>query len=534
MDRLPIVIDGVYHGFLTAKATPEGTGYTVFPSKWIQASMVDGAPTVLGALRIGLPPSFQASVKLSFSFYPVDTSSQDMMYSICEAAREEDPTPYVHRGRSPYCPMVVDRTFVDTATSTSLLVSRSTAVQAATLVSEGSSLNLNKPSTVKSGVYRVGIGMENPGVDERVYLDKANEDAIKAREALDEKHMVKAKLEAREATYKDTAFSVEEWLKDHGAKRQSGGVGMPIGEEWKIAFGAALRTSLQCVDTLDPNQPSPVHGQEEDEEEESAGGAGGLFDDDDDDWGAPRTCKWNGCDPGCSMAPPVRSTRPARANLFTRNQTTSSYRVNTDHLTNRFTFGFAVELVDGFDESKEEEFQTTFYTIDTGIKRIKKELSSQVIVVDNQIRTLEQEIKTKENVMTRSYENRVALIVSAMTQLGQACGEVLTRQALESVWGALGIDDDVTPPKPLVIDDKTNNAIDYFRPHWSEDAQLSLLFDSLLTQTFALSTELLKAILADTKAKRLPFYSCVEPSDSDEEESVGGAAGVFDDDDDDW
>lgn len=189
MDRLPVVIDGVYQGYLTAKATPEGTGYTNFSTKWIQASAVDGLPTtlkikdttILGSLRIALPPSLKASVKLSFSFYPLDTDSQDMMYAICEASRDADLTPYVHRGHSAYYPIHIDKTFVDTTTSTSLLVSRNTEVRQATLVSEGPSLNLNKPSKFKSGVYRVGIGMEKLGVDEKVYLDKGHEEAAKKR-----------------------------------------------------------------------------------------------------------------------------------------------------------------------------------------------------------------------------------------------------------------------------------------------------------------------------------------------------------------
>lgn len=525
---------------MTAKATPEGMGYTVFPTKWIQASSVDGLPTTLkmptlGSLRIALPPSLKASVKLSFSFYPLSSQRQDMMYSICEASRSEDPTPYVYKGHYADYPMPIDKTFVDATTSTSLLVSRSTEVRHATLVSEGSSLHLDKPSTFKSGLYRIGIGMEKDGVEEKVYLDKITEEINKGKEDMDVKCIKEADLRGRLADYEDETFDPEEWLKDHYIDHRPGFVRL-----WKFVFGSALLTSLQRFDTQAKKSLSTSKRDivcNEESEEESAGGAGGIFDVDDD---------WHACDSSFSVAPSASHASPVRANLFTRNQTTSSHRVNTDHLTNRFTFAFAVEIVDGFDESDEDDFQTTFYNIDAKLQRNKMGMLSKIAVMDNKISTLEQQIKHKESSMKRPYENRVALISSAMTKLGQAYGEVLTRQAMKTVWVPLGMEDVVAPQKPVTIDEETNNAIEYFRDFWSKNDQLSSLFNTLVAQTFSLSTDLLKGILEETKANtvkaRVPYGSkaaqcwreCQALFDEESEESAGGAGGIFDDDEDDW
>ena len=168
--------------------------------------------------------------------------------------------------------------------------------------------------------------------------------------------------------------------------------------------------------------------------------------------------------------------------------------------------GWFFESNEGSSESKDDDFQTSFYTLDTKLKRIKKELSSQTTVVANQIRTLERQIEQKENSMKRSYENRVALIVRAMTHLGETYGEVLTRQAMDSVWTGLGVEDDIPPMEPFSVNEKTQDVIEYFRTYWSEDDQLNPLFDTLLTQTFALPTELLASILTQTKDKTTPFY----------------------------
>jgi hypothetical protein len=460
--------------------------------------------------------------KLSLDFQAVNStnySCQAMMYSICEATREDDPSPYVHWGICSTNPLRLNKTFVDASRSEALLLSRAKSVEGATLVSEGSSFNANLPSTLATGTYRVMIATELPGRDRETFVQEKQRTIEELWQTSHANRAAKDEALARLEELQDPSFDLKTYVEARHKERSK-----TLAGEWLGRFGGSLRVGL--------SNPSSRTAQsvESGSEEESAGGVGGLYDDDDDD--GDYTCYDPGaCAPSVRTTQRTRTTKGTRANLHTRVQATHSYAVTTDHITNIFRFSFVVEIVEKLDES--EPLDAPYRILADNENQARTACQT----TDSTMRRAQASLRSHEAKLCRGYNRHVLVLGSALSTYGRHIGNHLLALAVGPLCDKLGLSGASFRPGPLALESDLSFADSYafFKDFIEKEPRLNLLFSFLRSSFSYIPLDFLKDLLETTTSLAKPPAPILKPDPLySPASSAGGEGGLYDSDNDDW